>query len=67
MPNTIKLKSLYPLTLPNDKGEIYIQLTGLAKDGSVWTMGSVGKWVALSMEIENVTERAAKSGIEIVN
>lgn len=65
--STIKLKALYPLALPNDKGELYIQLTGLAEDGSVWTMGSAGKWVPLSMEIESVEDRARQSGIQVVN
>lgn len=66
-PQIIKLKSLFPLVLPNAKGDMYIQLTGLAEDGSVWTMGQVGKWVPLSMEIESVEDRARQNGIQVVN
>jgi hypothetical protein len=64
---TIALKELYQAVLPNEKGDMYIQLTGLAVDGSVWTMGNRGKWVPLSMEIESTEERAAAAGIKVVN
>lgn len=65
--STIRLKSLHPEPLIASDGHQYIQLTGLGEDGGVYVYTPTGKWSAISMEVESVEDRAALSGIKVVN
>jgi hypothetical protein len=64
---TLRLKHFTSEPLIASDGNQYLQLTGLGEDGAIYVYTANQKWQAISMELVSVEERAAASGIKVVN
>jgi hypothetical protein len=51
----LRLKQLLATALLDTSGNTYIQLTGLAEDGTVWA-SHANKWVAVPMDTISIEE-----------